>query len=199
MAGRARPFKVPSALYAVLQLPVFACGVLVFIEVGVRLYSGASLVFDEDLGSFFLFVAASALPGAVTGLLRFAGRIETVDALPDPGEREEAAPALLSITTPGAGGLRPAALPRPTGILPRRRDGVLFVAGLVCLGLAAVMMVFQTDSFDALGGIKLGGVWFRGAYWNRWWFVFYGFAAAGVAALVSSMAMFIRRSNREGE
>lgn len=194
MAGRA-PWRVPNALALLLNLPVLVALVFFVIHFGVRLSGGGDLI----EGSGWAWFGLAAAPGAVLDLLAVSGRLSWVDALPDPVSLEAPPPPSLALPGSAGGAMRPAA-PAPKAVPGRRSvDGLLFAAGLAAVAAAVTLMLVEQQSFDSVLGIKLGGVWLAGTYWNRWWFVFYGLLAAGGALVSASMALFIRRLNRRQE
>lgn len=191
-----RPWKFPLALFAVLTLPLKGFGILCFIELGVRLYAGSSLFSSDGISQMVVFIAVCAVPGGVLVGLKLAGRLELLDALPDPRDKADLPPSRLAIASAGDSSVRPEVVPPEAAPAGRSPEGLLFVFGLAMLGGAAALVVFETESFDAVFGVKLGGVWWRGEYWNLWWFVFYAVAAVGAAATTAAFSLFVRRINR---
>ncbi|MBI3299674.1 MAG: hypothetical protein HYZ75_16025 [Elusimicrobia bacterium] len=197
MARRGWTLKVPEALFWVLSIPV------AFVAIGVVLYVGICLSYGYELeagfpGAWFWLTFS---PGILLSALYAGGRLQLVSSMPSLSATEPPPPATLAL--PGAA--EPAVPVRSQSAPlaePRKRrapEGILFWTGVAWLGLAWALAVLQTESFDAVLGIKLGGIRFQGTYWNRWWFVFYGFTAAGVAQVVVAMLLFVRRLNRRDD
>lgn len=190
-------FRVPSALMTLLNVPFFVALMFGALDLSLRVYSGYGL-FGEGA---WVWPALVSAPAATVDLLYLLGRLEWVDSLPNPGRRDPPPPPVLAL--PGeasSAGLRPLDVAPANAPVGRRSvDGVLFAGGLAALGLALALALVQQDSFDSVLGLKLGGIPFRGTYWNRWWFVFYGFAASGASMLAASAGLFIRRLNRRDE
>ena len=189
----ARAFRIPQVAFMLLQPPVAVGVMFVVIYGGLRIRYGTEV--PGDLVNLFL---ACAAPGLGADVLYLLGRLELVSDMPNALTRDAPPPPTLAL--PGnAGPLRPVD-PRPALPVGRRRaDGILFWTGAGILGAAISMALVQTDSFDAVLGIKLGGVWFHGTYWNRWWFVFYALSGCGASSLVMGFLMFVRRLNRRSE
>lgn len=194
---RGDAFRVPSALMTLLNIPFFIALMFAALDLSLRIYSDYGL-FGEGA---WVWPALVSAPAAAADLLYLFGRLEWVHSLPDPGRRDPPPPAVLALPGEAAeGGLRPVDVPDPSAPLGRRSvDGVLSAGGLATLGVALALALVQQDSFDSVLGLKLGGIPFRGTYWNRWWFVFYGLAASGASMLAASAGLFIRRLNRKGD
>lgn len=194
---RGSAFRVPSGLMTLLNVPFFIALFFGAMDLSLRWYSGYGL-FGEGA---WVWPALASAPAAAVDLLYLLGRLEWVDALPDPAHRDAPAPPVLALPGAAAGrALRPAAVALPGPLVGRRSwDGMLFVGGLVSAAAALALMLIQQQSFDSVLGIKLGGIPFRGTYWNRWWFVFYGFVGSAGSLLTASLALFIRRLNRREE
>lgn len=187
----ARALRIPLLLFAAIQIPLGLSILGGGLDLALRFFYGlTSLV--EDGG--WRWLAVISAPALLADFLYLFGRLEWVMALPDPREREAPPPPLLAIPREAPGALRP--FERPALPLGRRVvDGLLFFGGLACLGVAWALALLQVDTFDSVLGVKLGGTPFGGTYWNRWWFVYYGFIGAGIASISVSLGLFIYRLN----
>lgn len=196
-APRGEAFRVPSALMTLLNIPFFVSLLFVVLDLSIRIHSGYGLFEDGT----WVWPALVSAPAAAADLLYLFGRLEWVHSLPDPGRRDPPPPPVLALPGGAAeGGLRPVDVRAPSAPLGRRSvDGVLFAGALASLAIALGLALVQQESFDSVLGLKLGGIPFRGTYWNRWWFVFYGFVASGASMLAASAGLFIRRLNRKGD
>lgn len=199
--------RLPSALVGVLQVPFGVSVMFGGLELAVRFFYGYGM-FEDGRGWKTLAWVSS--PALLVDALYLFGRLELVKAMPNPLRLDAPPPPTLALSGSGERAMRPA---DPAPKLPAGRrpvDGVLFAFGAGCLGIALALALLQTESFDAVLGIKLGGVHLSGThyffgiafgdspldvYWNRWWFVFYGFIGTGLSTLAASLGLFIRRLN----
>lgn len=188
-----RALRVPTAPFLLLQLPLSTFVIFGGIDLAIRALYGSA--FFESVPWFWL--AASA-PALALNAGRLLGRVELVEALPDPRTKDVPRP-VLELPGGRGGALRSAEVVPRLPVGKRARDGVLFSTGVALLCAAGFLAVVQDSSFDSVLGLKLGGVWYRGTYWNRWWFVFYGFCAAGAASTLTGLTLFLARLNRREE
>lgn len=192
MAEGARALRLPSAVVGAFQVPLAISLMTAGLDLAIRLFYGYGM-FDGPAAWKTLALVSS--PALVLDSLYLFGRLELVKALPNPMRLDAPPPPVLALPGEGERAMRPVdpAPKLPTGRRPA--DGVLFAFGVASLAVALALALLQTESFDAVLGLKLGGVQFHGTYWNRWWFVFYGFLGAGLAMLTTSLGLFIRRLN----
>ena len=188
-------FRVPALVMGLLQVPLVVSALFVALHVSILAAYGYGFPDPEPL---WWWLTKASTPGAVLDVFYLFGRVEWVGTMPDPRRLEAPPPAVLTLPA-SSGAMRPAE-PAPKAATGRRpADGVLFASGAGALAAALALALLQTENFDAVLGVKLGGVQFRGEYWNRWWFVYYGLLYAGLASLVGSLLLYIRRLNKGGE
>ena len=191
----ARPIRCPSVVFYLFGTPLFFFVFVGAIFACVAVFYGYGV--DATLGLMWrmaLFWSPSLL---LTALYIF-GRLELVDALPDPKAPAQPKPARLALPDAAEGPLRPMG----AEALPSRRwssEAVSAYSGCGALAAALLISLIQQDSFDSVLGIKLGGVRFHGTYWNRWWFVFYGLCYGGLFSLGAGFLLFARRLNRRDD
>ncbi|MBI5595527.1 MAG: hypothetical protein HY928_05490 [Elusimicrobia bacterium] len=192
-----RVLKVPSAVYYLSLAPLAFFAMGLFLALAVKFFYGYG--FEDGMGSVLRVIAPPALPGGAMGLLHLLGRLEPVDSLPMPQDPGPPVPGRLALPEAGSAPapMRPERLPaRPKRLA---LDGLLTWGGAATTALAFLVAFVQQDSFDAVLGVKLGGVWWHGAYWNRWWFVFYGLLFSGLGLMAAGLLGFTRRLNRREE
>ncbi|MBI2361823.1 MAG: hypothetical protein HYV15_00350 [Elusimicrobia bacterium] len=165
-----RVLRVPSLVYYVSLVPLALFAMALSMSLAVKVFYGYG--FEEGAGGLLGAIVPFSLPGGVMGLMHLLGRLEPVDSLP---------------------------APQPAPAKRLALDGLLTWGGAATTALAFFVAFVQQDSFDAVLGVKLGGVWWQGAYWNRWWFVFYGLLFCGLGSLAAGLLGFTRRLNRGEE
>ena len=204
--GPRRALRVPDKLFLVSLVPLGFLAVYLSISLGVKVFYGYGLF--DSFGDLLRVLLPVSAPGAALGLLYLLGRLDPVDRLPSPRAVREASPpsaGLLAIPEDSSepAPLRPEKLLVPAGPrIPAKRfgaDGRLTWGGAAMAALAILLAVVEQDSFDSVFGIKLGGLWWRGEYWNRWWFVFYGLLGCGLASMGAGLLAFMVRINRGGD
>lgn len=188
-------FRIPALVMGLLQAPLVVSALFLSLHGAILLFYGFGF---PDGAPLWWGLAKLSAPGVVVDLFYLFGRVEWVASLPDPRRLDAPPPAVLTVPE-SSGAMRPAD-PAPKVPAGRRpADGVLFASGVGALTAALAIALLQTETFDAVLGIKLGGVQFRGEYWNRWWFVFYGLLGGGLASLGGSLTLFLRRLNRKDD
>lgn len=190
----ARVFKVPNAVFVVSLVPVAFLAMSLSLSLAVKVFYGYGL--DDGLGALLRVLLPLSVPGAAMGLLKLVGRLEPVDSLPNPRDPGPPPPSTLALPDADAESLpmRPERLPVPAKRMAL--DGVLAWGGAAATAAAVLLAAVQQDSFDSVFGLKLGGVWWHGGYWNRWWFVFFALLLPGLGALAAGLLGFTRRLNR---